>query len=289
MEHKPTRAEGYPQATVQLVKRAALYIATKLGDLRDDVVIIGGLVPSLIVPQAELPAGRLPHIGTMDVDLGLAVALLDQQRYHELCERLRNAGFVPDINEAGQPTNQRWQIESANQNVTVDFLIPATLEHDKGGRLRNLEEGFAAIITPGLELAFADKRLITLDGETLRYEQATREIWMCEAGAFTVLKALAFRGRGENKDAYDSIYVLQNYGQGIGDVFQRLEPLLRSSFAQRALEILESDFSEMDRVGTMRAADFLGDPLDETVRADAAGAVRSLLGLCRKSKSDARG
>lgn len=283
MEHKPTIAAGYSPASVQLVKRASLYLATKLGDLRDDVVIVGGLVPGLIVPQSQLPSGTSPHIGTMDVDLGLAVAILDQQRYHELCERLRNAGFEPDVNEAGKPTNQRWRIESDNQDVTVDFLIPPTLESDKGGRLRNLEEGFAAIITPGLELAFADRRLITLDGETLHHEQATREVWVCEAGAFTVLKALAFRGRGENKDAYDLVYVLQNYGSGIDDVFQRLQPLLTSLSAQQALKILEDDFSAITLAGPMRVAEFLGDPQDETVRADAAAAVRSLLGLCRKT------
>jgi hypothetical protein len=282
MERKPTVATGYSPAAVQLVKAASLYIATKLGDLRDDVVIVGGLVPSLIVPQSPLPAGKPLHIGTMDVDLGLAVAILDQQRYHELCERLRNAGFAPDVNDAGKPTNQRWRIEAENQNVTVDFLIPPTLESDKGGKLRNLEEGFAEIVTPGLELAFADKRLVTLDGETLHHEQATREVWVCEAGAFTVLKALAFRGRGENKDAYDLVYMLQNYGSGIDDVFQRLQPLLTNQSAQVALTVLENDFSSIDDVGTMRVAEFLGDTLDETVRADAAGVVRSLLGLCRK-------
>lgn len=285
MEHKPTRATGYSQAIVQFVKRASLYIATKLGDLRDDVVIVGGLVPSLIVPQSQLSSEKLPHIGTMDVDLGLALAMLDQQRYHELCERLRNAGFEPHVNDAGKPTNQRWRIESENQTVTVDFLIPPTRESDKGGRLRNLEDGFAAIITPGLELAFADRRLITLDGETLRHEQATREFWVCEAGAFTVLKALAFRGRGENKDAYDLVYLLQNYGSGIDDVFQRLKPLLTSPSTQLALTVLEDDFSGIDLVGTVRVAEFLGDPQDEMVRADAAGAVRSLLALCRKAKT----
>jgi hypothetical protein len=282
MERKPTVAAGYSPAAVQLVKAASLCIATKLGDLRDDVVIVGGLVPSLIVPPSQLPSGKSPHIGTMDVDLGLAVAILDQERYHELCERLRNAGFEPDVNDAGKPTNQRWRIESESQNVTVDFLIPPTLESDKGGRLRNLEEGFAAIITPGLELAFADRRLVTLDGETLRHEQATREVWVCEAGAFTVLKALAFQSRGENKDAYDLVYLLQNYGSGIDEVFQRLQPLLTSPFAQQALTVLEKDFSGIDQVGTMRVAEFLGDAQDETVRADAAGAVRSLLRLCRR-------
>jgi len=281
MEHEPTVAAGYSPATVQMAKAASLYIATKLGDLRDDVVIVGGLVPSLIVQQSPLPAGRYPHVGTMDVDLGLAVAILDQQRYHELCERLRQAGFQPDINDSGQPTNQRWRIETENRNVIVDFLIPATLGNDKGGKLRNLEEGFAAIITPGLELAFEDKRLVTLEGETLFHEEASREVWVCEAGAFTILKALAFEGRGENKDAYDLIYLLQNYGNGIDDVFQRLQPLLTSQSAQRALAVLERDFTGVDKVGTMRVAEFHGDPKDETIRADAAGAVRSLLRLCQ--------
>ncbi|HVS36505.1 MAG TPA: hypothetical protein VMS17_13155 [Gemmataceae bacterium] len=208
MDRKPTIAAGYSPAAVELVRAASLYLATKLGDLRDEVVIVGGLVPGLLVPPSRLPPGRVPHVGTMDVDLGLAIGILDQQNYHELCLRLRSAGFERDMNAAGKPTNQRWRIEAHNQTVTVDFLIQPTLEGDQGGRLRNLEEGFAAIITPGLELAFADRRLLPLEGETIRGEQTTRELWVCEAGAFTVLKALAFHGRGENKDAYDLIYVL---------------------------------------------------------------------------------
>lgn len=283
MKSKPTLAAGYSPAAVQLVQSASLYIATKLGDLRDDFVIVGGLVPSLIVPQTELPSGSPLHVGTMDVDLGLAIAILDEQRYHELCERLRNAGFQPDTNEVGRPTNQRWRIESEGHEVTVDFLIPTTLESDKGGTLRNLEEGFAAIITPGLELAFEDRRLVTLAGETLHHEKASREVWVCEAGAFTVLKALAFDSRGENKDAYDLIYTLQNYENGVEDVFARLQPILNARSTQQALTILERDFAQVDSVGPLRVAEFLGDQQDDTIRADAAGAVRSLLSICRKN------
>jgi predicted nucleotidyltransferase len=282
MASKPTVGADYSPAAVQVVRAANLYIATKLGDLRDDVVIVGGLVPSLIIAQTDFPPGRAQHVGTMDVDLGLAIAILDARRYHELCERLRNAGFQPDTNEAGRITNQRWRIESEGRTVNVDFLIPATSEDDCGGTLRNFEEGFAAIITPGLELAFQDRRLVTLEGETLRREQASREVWVCEAGAFTVLKALAFDGRGENKDAYDLIYTLQNYGRGVADLFERLQPLLNIQCAQQALAILERDFAAIDSVGPVRVAEFLGDRQDTTIRADAAGAVRSLLGLCRK-------
>jgi len=278
---KASVAAEYSQASAQLVHATALYIATKLGDLRDDLVIVGGLVPSLIVPQSTSAADLPVHVGTMDVDLGLAVGILDHERYHELCHRLRSAGFKADRNDAGKATNQRWCIESEGRRVTVDFLIPATLEGDKGGKLRNLESDFAAIITPGLELAFLDRRLVTLEGKTLRHEQAIREVYVCEAGAFTVLKALAFEGRGENKDAYDLIYVLQNYGRNVAEVFDRLKPLLSNVFAKRAVEILERDFERADSVGIIRHAEFLGNKGDETIRADAAGAVRSLLQLCR--------
>ena len=135
MVSKPAVAAGYSAAAVQVVRAANLYIATKLGDLRDDVVIVGGLVPSLIIPQSALPLGGPLHVGTMDVDLGLAIAILDERRYHELFERLRNAGFQPDINDAGRRTSQRWRIESEGRTVSVDFLIPATLEDDRGGAL----------------------------------------------------------------------------------------------------------------------------------------------------------
>ena len=282
MENKPTVATGYSAATAptgpgrqSLHRHEAGRPPRRFRDRR-------GPCSSLIIPQAELAADRPLHVGTMDVDLGLAIAILDS-RYHVLCERLRNAGFRPDANQAGRPTNQRWRIESEGRTVTVDFLIPATLERTCARTLRNLEDGFAAIITPGLELAFQDRRLVTLAGETLHHEQASREVWTCEAGAFTVLKALAFEGRGENKDAYDLIYTLQNYGGGVVDVFRRLQPLLNSPHAKRALAILERDFAGVDSVGPLRVAQFLGNPQDDAIRADAAGTVRTLLGLYRTS------
>ena len=282
MPKKPNAADYSPK-TVALVRATTLYLATKLGDLLDDIVIVGGLVPSLLVPQDGAQGSTAHHVGTMDVDLGFALGLLDQQRYHEVCERLRNAGFSPDVNEAGKPTSQRWRVDVGGNVVTVDFLIPKASPQDVEGSLRNLEAGFAAIITPGLELAFQDRVKVTIRGETLLGEQAEREVWVCGPGAFVVLKALAFRNRGENKDAYDLVYLLQNYGTGVGDVADRLKPLLESPVAQEALTVLRNDFREARLTGPMRVAAFLGSPGDAAICADAAGAVRELLRLCGDS------
>ena len=129
MADKPKRASDYKSGQVELVRATCLYVATKLGDLMDDLVIIGGLVPSLIVEQTALPDGAHAHVGTMDLDVGLQLALLDEGRYRKLTERLRDAGFEMDRNEEGNPTRQRWTITGAG-TVTVDFLIPPSREGD---------------------------------------------------------------------------------------------------------------------------------------------------------------
>lgn len=89
---KPSRASGYDQGYVRHVRSTCLYVATKLGDLIDDVVVIGGLVPSLLIDQRAMQSSDDLHVGTLDLDVGLALAVFDEQRYAALTERLRQAG-----------------------------------------------------------------------------------------------------------------------------------------------------------------------------------------------------
>src|SRR6266481_6411410 len=110
MPEKPTTAAGYAPDQVARVKSTCLYLATKLGDLMDEIVVVGGLVPSLLIDQEHLAENVTPHVGTLDLDLGLAFALIGEERYKEVAERLRNAGFEADKNDEGKTTRQRWRI-----------------------------------------------------------------------------------------------------------------------------------------------------------------------------------
>ncbi len=281
MSDKPSLAAGYRKNQVELVKQTCLYIATKLGDLIDEFVVVGGLVPSLLIPQEALTENENVHVGTMDLDLGLSLALLDSNKYEELTLRLRRAGFEPDVNQAGNPTFQRWKIESYSApKITVDFAIAPSFDSDKGGNLRHIERDFAAVITPGLHLAFVDRQKIMLKGTTLAGEKASRYVWVCGPGAFVVLKAFAFGARGENKDAYDLYYVIRNYGNDIRDVFNHLKPLLRQWDTQQALKILQRDFSDPYSLGPRRVAEFLYAGPNEALQADVVGFVRELLIRC---------
>ena len=277
MAEKPGRASEYSSEQAELVRATCLYVATKLGDLMDELVVVGGLVPSLLIDPTGLPEGTQAHVGTMDLDVGLTLALLEEGRYRTLTERLRNAGFTQDETDEGLPTRQRWRISARTGTVTVDFLIPPSRETDQGGKLRDIERDFAAIISPGLRLAFEDRRRVRIDGKTIFGENASREVWVCGPGAFVVLKALAFRGRGENKDAYDLYYLVRNYGGGVEDVVASLLPLLEDAEARQAIEVLRNDFLDHDGTGPRRVATFLVGRSDDEIQADVIGFIKRLL------------
>jgi hypothetical protein len=51
MPDKPSFASQYSREQAELVRQTCLYVATKLGDLLDELVVVGGLVPSLLIPE----------------------------------------------------------------------------------------------------------------------------------------------------------------------------------------------------------------------------------------------
>ena len=127
MTGKPSTIQGYGGDSLARVRSTCLYVATRLGDLLDDIVVVGGLVPSLLVDQEEPVPGVEAHAGTLDLDMGLALAILHEERYLALGERLRDAGFEPDTNESGNRTLQRWRT-GFSPSVTIDFLIPPSVK-----------------------------------------------------------------------------------------------------------------------------------------------------------------
>jgi Nucleotidyltransferase len=269
----PRVASDYAPSCSKLVRQTCVEGATRLGNFRDEMCVVGGLVPSLIVDQSNLAHDVEEHIGTIDLDLGFSVVVLDEHLYEEIAKRLSEAGFSPDTNVEGNRTAQRWR---SGEGVTIDFLIPPTAKGDRGGRLRNLEANFAAIITPALDLAFQDFETVVLR-EMLPggRGEAEREIKVCGSGAFIVLKALAFDKRGKPKDGYDLFYVLRNHRAGVEKIAESIRMFGRRPEVAEAISILDRDFKSGGLVGPASVADFLGGT-DDSLHADVAGIVREL-------------
>ncbi len=256
--YKPKTSSGYGSESVELVLATCRYIATILGDFLDEIVIVGGLVPSLIVDQTRLTHGAEPHAGTLDLDIGLSLAIFDDELYREISERLRSSGFARDKNTSGNLTNHRWQIEANGSKVTIDFLIPPTTKGEKPGSVKNLEGDFGALISSGLSLAFQDFDEIILDGLTIKGEiVVNKRMRVCGPGAYVVLKSFALNNRGENKDAYDLYYIIRNYGDNPDEAAKRFIGLGSNEHCERAITILKENFLELDSVGVKRATEFI--------------------------------
>jgi hypothetical protein len=143
MDDVPQTEEDYGPEDLRQVKAGCLEVTTRLGDLLDDLVIVGGLVPALLVDlaQEEGPGGADPlsrHVGTQDLDLGFAIGLVDEGRYAEVSTRLARFGFAPDENQQGNLTPQRWRHEGTS-GLTLDFLISPTREEEEGGSIKHLK------------------------------------------------------------------------------------------------------------------------------------------------------
>ncbi len=277
---KPRHRSGYTAEETEQVKAVCLTVAVTLGAYLDDVCIVGGLVPPLLIDTTRTADDDDDlHPGTNDLDVGLALALLDDKRYAEISRRLRNEGFKPDTNENGNQTVQRWRL--GELKVTVDFLMPPTPAQEPSVRVQNLEPDFGALITPGLELAFDERVNIELCGHTLTGERARRTVPVCGPAAFVVLKALAFGDRAEPKDAYDLIYVIRHTrGRGTAVAERlRLHAQLHAEVVARALGLLNRDFDTPDDIGPRRAAAFAitADAELDDAATDAHGFVDDLL------------
>jgi hypothetical protein len=271
---KPRHRSGYSREETEQVEMVCLTVIGALGAYVDDLCVVGGLVPLLLIDRRlgidETEEDR--HPGTNDFDVGLSIALLDEERYAEVSKRLRAEGFGPDENEAGNEVRQRWRL--GDLEVTVDFLMAPPPGHADDVRLHDLEPDLAALVTQGLDLAFEEKVDVDLDGVTIKGEKLRRTIPVCGPAAFLILKALAFADRMEHKDAFDLVYLLRRFPSSPGAVVEQLA--LHASRDEKvvaaALAALANDFEEIDSIGPQRAAEF---------SADAHGYVDDLLQACR--------
>lgn len=285
-ELKPRHRSGYSREETEAVEMICLTVIGVLGAYLDDLCVVGGLVPTLLIDRrlGSDESQEERHPGTNDFDIGLSIALLDDKRYAEVGARLRAEGFGPDRNEKGNEVRQRWCLEGTG--VTIDFLMAPPPGHEEKDRLHDLEPDLAALVTQGLDLAFAERVDVVLEGETIKREKLMRTVPVCGPGAFVLLKALAFADRMEPKDAYDLTYVLRRFPGSPRSIVERLAQHVgrNEKVIDSALSALARDFKEVASIGPQRAARFSAESEDEIdeLAADAHGYVDDLLQGCRK-------
>lgn len=79
---------NYSRQAVEAARSVLLELAHLLGEYRDDMVLVGGWVPELL-----LDAKGMPHVGSTDVDLALDHQSLEQPGYELILALLVDRGY----------------------------------------------------------------------------------------------------------------------------------------------------------------------------------------------------
>jgi len=277
---------GYDPAVAEQLVAEAADLMRALGFTAAHVVLIGGLVPSLLVPI--LDPGIEPHIGTADLDLCLSVALVegDTETYERMETVLKNRRFVE-----GDVTF-RWH-RREGLALTVEFFCPAsdnrpagrvfrpgaaenpTGKFNFGGRLSALALEAGALLTSDVEEI---TQHVELPGGRGAHDAKLR---VTGPVAFLVAKIDAVRDRDKPKDAYDIVWLIESWPGGPAAAAEAFSarPAFGDSQVEAGLRSLGEMFAGTDSVGSRSYARFVAANAAEEAQLErrAVGAVAEFL------------
>lgn len=242
------------------------------------LVIVGGLVPPLLLPDS-----KQPHRGSSDIDLALSVAITRREtgEYYKSLEEAISPYFEP----AG--TGFRWRKRKGAPGISllVDFLAPeAEATQTEDGTLLLGEEkaieNTGRVLRP---LPLAAAKLVDIDAMTkliegvpLVYNEGVRaNVKIRYAGpvGFLASKADAFTTRSESKDGYDVSWWCINAAEDAAEVAKLAmeRPAYRDPYFQESLSKLREAFLDRDYPGPSGYAQELNPlsgPKEETYERD---------------------
>lgn len=270
----------YDEVTTARCERALVTLLGDIGPWSERVYLVGGLAPRYIV--GSLPEGARPHVGTTDVDLVIGLALGDEspEAYRTLENNLKKTGFKDE-------TSFRWKKNVDGVTVTVEFLCET--DRVEPGRIYKPKEegtgsGLGAFNVRGAQLVTRDYVKRTIEAERLDRGGVSRVVVrVANILAYTVLKILAFQDRHENKDSYDLIYCLLNFGEGPEDAGRHAAARAIRGDAQveESLQLLAERFDSAEHDGPHAYGAFLAEEGDDDavarLRQEAVAVVRQFL------------
>lgn len=276
---KPQTADGYDSAQTVACERVLVTLLKAFGTLKDSIRLIGGLVPRYLTP--EVPPDVPAHAGTTDVDIVFNLQVIaGGEGYATLSDQLKQRGFVRYVKPGAKaPSSWQWEHKiTEHESVVVEFLHNAADESQEGKLTPIEDEKVSAlgIRHAGVVHNWYRERDVTaelfgdagISTERVRYADVT---------SFVILKALAFAGRAENKDAGDLVHVMRYAGtpEQVGEeIVGRYQTGKHNAAILEALKALQNCFCDGEGVegykrnGAIAAARFkVGlDPDDDEER-----------------------
>lgn len=204
---------------------------------------MGGWVPDLLLPDAEPE-----HVGSIDVDLALDAAKLEDGRYAELLKLLLDSGrYAPGDKAFQLVTTVDLGDSEEPVKVEVEFLASADVEVKKNHP--KLVEGFRVLQFPAFAAAFEHPEHIELEGLMISGAANTVHLRVASLPDFITMKAHAVGGRDKPKDVYDICYCLDTFPDAIVLVATDWKSRRDNALVAGAIDILTEKFKTVEHFG----------------------------------------
>jgi hypothetical protein len=276
----PQSAADYDDRTTAAVKTVLIELGQILGSFQGKFSVIGGAVPWLLLDQEDMP-----HVGTLDVDLGLDAEALGDGEYATLVETLLRHGYEQSKKLRRFQLVRQVPAQDGGSpiDVIVDFLMPRGAKIVKNDP--PLIGEFAVQRADGADLALRFCQMVLITGFMPTGGTNQVEIAVCSIPALLAMKGHALKKRFKQKDAYDIYYSILNYPDGAEALAEECRPLLGYPSGAKGYAFIAEKFDTVDGYGPtcvrrfVEDTDILGGRTPDQWQVDAFGQVDAWLRL----------
>ena len=240
----------YTAQAVEAAKSVLIELTHLLGEYRDNIVLIGGWVPELLIPQKPRP-----HIGSIDIDLALNHLKIRNEGYRLIEELLTSRGYYQELDKQRFIFFRDVPIDASIIKVQVDLLSG---EYEGRGRAHRTQaiQGIKARKVRGCDLAFEMAVEVPVEGKIPGGGLDRVSVRIASIVPFLVMKGMALNDRLKEKDAWDIYYCLLAYPGGIDALMEEFRPHLSHGLVQEGLTKIAKHFSSIEAIGPKFVADF---------------------------------
>lgn len=222
-------AEGIEAARSVLIELVHL-----LGEYKDDIVLIGGWVPEVLLPHYSGP-----HVGSMDVDIALNHQKIQEEGYKRIEALLRQRGY----RQGEQPYIFFRTVRVGDREVNVEVnLLAGEYEGTSKSHRHQKIQGIRARKVRGCDLVFEMPKEIRVEGRLPNGAHDTVTVRVSSIVPFLVMKGMAMDARIKEKDAWDIYYCALNYPGGIDALAEEFMPHLHHGLVKEGLQKIRKIF-----------------------------------------------
>ena len=239
--------DEYSPEHLDRLKKALVDIYGGLGRISENLYLVGGMVPDLLV-RNKLPYLR-GYLGTLDIDIAIKFAVNSKHKFDDFYDRLRLIGFEKQKTNSGKEAASHSFIkyEGGFKPVVLDLLIDDKFP-PKADKLKEIAPNIDAVKFKGVYLVFDD----FLAREVSVGSKEPIEIKIPNIIPFLTLKAFAYMDIDSRtaKDAFDIWYTVVNFREGPDSVRKERLKYKKNADVKNAFNALRELFNDETSAGT---------------------------------------